>query len=302
MGKGSDLIIAAIPAYNEEKTIARVILLAEKYVSRIVVCDDGSTDMTARIAEKMGAEVIRHDRNAGYGAAIKSLFGRARELGADIMVTLDADGQHNPSDIPPLIKPIMKGSADIVVGSRFLKGAKETRDVPLYRHVGIKAITKLTNATSNCGQSDAQSGFRAYSRRALEKLRLHENGMGVSVEVLMRAREQNLKVVEVPVGCNYRGLETSTYGPLRHGAGVVMSIMRLVVEERPLLFFGVPGALSLLAGLLFGVWMLQIYVIEHHIVTNIALASIAFVLIGLFTIFTTITLYAIRRLMQKIKE
>jgi len=299
MSKGRGLIVAAIPAYNEEKTIAIIILLAEKYVDRVIVCDDGSTDMTAKVAEKMGAEVLRHKRNAGYGAAIKSLFGRARELGADIVVTLDADGQHDPSHIPLLIKPIMEGRADIVIGSRFLKGLGEKRDVPLYRHMGIKAITKLTNATSNCGVSDAQSGFRAYGRRALERLRLHENGMGVSVEILMRAREQNLRVVEVPVACNYRGLETSTHGPLTHGAGVIMSIVKLVVEVKPLVFLGLPGTVSALVGVLFGVWMLRIYAVEHLIVTNIALASIAFTLIGLFAIFTAITLYSIARLAKK---
>jgi len=302
MSKGRSLIVATIPAYNEEKTIAGVILLTQKYVDKVIVCDDGSTDMTAKIAEKMGADVLRHERNAGYGAAIKSLLGKARELGADIMITLDGDGQHDPIDIPRLVKPVLEGSADIVVGSRFLKSVKGKKDVPLYRHVGIKAITKMTNAASNSRISDAQSGFRAYSRRALEKLRLHENGMGVSVEILMKAREQNLKVVEVPVACNYQGLQTSTHGPLTHGAGVIMSIVRLVVEEKPLIFLGLPGAVSLLVGVFFGIWMLQLYAIERRIVTNIALASMAFVLIGFFAIFTAITLYAITRLTWKTKN
>jgi hypothetical protein len=133
-------------------------------------------------------------------------------------------------------------------------------------------------------------------------LDLCENGMGVSVEVLMEAKKQGLTVVEVPTGCNYHGLETSTRGPLRHGMDVVMSIVRLVVEERPLMFLGVPGAVSLLVGMLFGVWMMQIYAIEHHIVTNIALASIAFVLTGTFSLFTAITLYAITRLTRKVSQ
>jgi len=252
LGKGS-LIVASIPAYNEEKTIARMILLAKKYVDMVVVCDDGSTDMTAKIAENMGADVLRHKRNAGYGAAIRSLFGRARELGADIMITLDGDGQHDPNDIPLLLKPITEGSAAITVGSRFLKSVRATKEVPLYRHVGIKAITKLTNAASNSRMSDAQSGFRAYSRRALEKLGLHENGMGVSVEILMKAREQNLRVEEVAVNCNYKGLKTSTHGPLTHGAGVIMSIVKLVVEEKPLLFLGLSGAVSLLIWVLLNI-------------------------------------------------
>ena len=293
------LIIAAIPAYNEEKTIAKVVLLAQKYVDKVVVCDDGSTDMTAEIAERLGVEVIRHEKNIGYGAAVQSLFRRARELGANVTITFDGDGQHDPNEIPALTKPILKDDVDVAVGSRFLD--KEGReDVPFYRRVGIKAITKLAGVAINSKMSDAQHGFRAYSRKALEGLKLFENGMGVSVEILMKAKEQGLRVVEVPIGCNYHGLEnTSRYGSLRHGTGVVMSIVKLVVEDKPLVFLGVPGLASLLVGVLFGIWMLQIYAIEKRIVTNIALASIAFTIVGLFAVFTAITLYAIARLMQK---
>jgi len=294
------LIIAAIPAYNEEKTIAKTVLLAQRYVDRVVVCDDGSTDMTANIAEKLGADVVRHGGNMGYGAAIQTLFKKAKELDADAMVTLDGDGQHNPSEIPLLVEPVLERKADVVIGSRFLGDAKKMNSVPRHRRVGIRVITKLTGAASNHRLSDAQSGFRVYGRKALEGLSVFENGMGASVEILMEAKKRGLMVVEVPTGCNYHGLEkTSTHGSLKHGVSVVMSIVRLVVEERPLVFLGVPGVVSLLTGVLFGVWMLQLYAIEHRIVTNIALASVAFVLVGLFAVFTSITLYAIVRLMQK---
>jgi len=292
-------VIATIPAYNEEKTIAKVILLAQKYVDKVVVCDDGSKDMTAEIAERLGAEVIRHEKNLGYGAAIQSLFKKARELNADVMVTLDADGQHNPDEIPALLKPVLKDDVDITVGSRFLDKERQFADMPLYRRLGVKIITKLTGIAVSSELSDAQHGFRAYGRKALEGLRLFEDGMGVSVEVLIDARKRGLMIVEVPIRCNYHGLETSTSGPLRHGASVVMSIIRLVVEEKPLLFLGVPGVVSLLVGALFGVWMIQIYSLERRIVTNVALGSISFILIGLFSLFTAITLYAISRLVQK---
>jgi len=298
---GRPLIVAGIPAYNEEKTIGRVVLQAQRWANKVVVCDDGSKDMTADIAEKLGVNIVKHERNMGYGAALQSLFRRARELDADILVTLDGDGQHNPSDIPVFIKPLLEEKADIVIGSRFLHGEGAKR-IPLYRQVGIKAITRLTVAASNCGVSDAQNGFRAYGRRALERLKFYERGMGVSVEILLKAKEQYLKVIEVPVVCNYRGLETSTHAPLAHGVSVLMSIVKLVVEDHPLLFLGVPGVLSLLIGVLFGVWMLQIYALEHRIVTNVALASMTFTLIGLFAVFTAITLYAIKRLMQKVTK
>ena len=298
--KHKPLLVAAIPAFNEEKTIAKVVLHARKYVDWVVVCDDGSTDTTAEIAEHLGADVVRHERNLGYGAAIQSLFQRARELKADVMVTLDGDGQHDSNEIPALVKPVLEGKADLVVGSRFLGGLDKKNHVPRYRRLGIKTITGLASAASNSGLSDAQCGFRVYGRKALEGLSLFENGMGVSVEVLMEAKKQDLTVVEVPTGCTYSGLErTSTQGALRRGTSVIMSLVRLVVEESPLMYLGLPGVASLLIGMMFGVWMLQIYAVEHQITTNIALASIAFILIGLFAGFTAITLYGISRLVQK---
>jgi len=305
MNRNRPLIVAVIPVYNEEKTIAKVILSAQRCVNQVIVCDDGSTDMTAEIAERMGADVVHHRKNLGYGAAIQSLFKRARELDADIMITFDGDGQHNPNEIPALIRPVLKDDSDIAIGSRFLD-TKQTKSIPLYRRlgikviIGIKVITKLTGVATNSKMSDAQHGFRAYGRKALECLEVSENGMGVSVEILMKAKEKGLRVVEVPIGCNYHGLEkTSTHSPLRHGVSIVMSIVKLVVEDKPLLFLGVPGAVSLLVGVLFGVWMLQMYTIESRIVTNIALASVAFILIGLFAVFTAIMLYAITRLIEK---
>jgi len=293
-------IVAAIPAYNEERGIAKVVLLAQRYVDRVVVCDDGSTDMTAEIAEGLGAEVVRHEENLGYGAAIQSLFRRARDLGATVMVTLDADGQHDPQQIPTLIKPILNEGADIAVGSRFLDEEGSRQDIPFHRRAGIKSITKLTNVALNNEMSDAQHGFRAYSRKALEELRLFENGMGVSVEILLKASGRGLKLAQVPLSCRYQGLEkTSRYNPLRHGGSVIMSIARVIVEEKPLVSLGLPGAVFLAVGLLFGAFLLHVYVTEHHIITNVALASIAFTFIGLFAIFTAITLYAVSRLSQK---
>jgi glycosyltransferase involved in cell wall biosynthesis len=295
--KPNTLIVAAIPAFNEEHTIAKLVLEAQKHVDVVLVCDDGSTDSTADIAERMGADVIRHDRNLGYGAAIKTLFIMARELDADVLVTLDGDGQHDPCEIPSLVEPVLENKADVVLGSRFLT---KDNSVPRYRRWGIKLISKLTGAVSHHSFLDAQCGFRVYGRKALFGLDLVENGMGSSVEILMKAQRQGLTVAEVSANCRYKELEkTSTQNALGHGTSVLMAVIRLVVEERPLLFLGLPGLLSLLAGTGFGVWMLQIYAVTHRITTNIALAAIAFVLIGMFTIFTAITLYAISRQAQK---
>jgi len=296
-GKGMNMIIAGIPAYNEEKTIAKVILLTQKHVDAVVVCDDGSQDLTAKIAQRLGAIVIRHEKNIGYGAAIQTLFEKAKSLNADLLLTMDADGQHDAREIPKLIQPILENKADIVIGSRFLQ---RNSSMPLYRRFGIKVLTRMTNSSSRKNTvTDAQCGFRAYNRKAIESLVLDEDGMGASAEVLLKAKACGLAVTEVPVEVQYKGLETSTHNPLRQGLGVTSTIIRLVVEERPLTYLGIPGAVFLCIGVLFGLWAFQIYTTAGYVVTNIALASIAFALTGLFAIFTAITLYAIVRLTKK---
>jgi glycosyltransferase involved in cell wall biosynthesis len=292
-------IVVGIPAFNEEKTIAKVILRSQKYADKIVVCDDGGSDLTGEISRRLGAEVVRHETNLGYGAAIQTLFERAKELGADVLVTLDADGQHDPEDIPNVVKPIIEGSADIAVGSRFTD-VRSSSVIPWHRKAGIKLISRIVENSTKQGVADAQSGLRAYGSKSLDKLTMAEKGMGVSVEILMNARKQGLRVQEVPATCDYGSeLKKHVHNPVMHGADVIMSIIRLIVEDRPLSVLGIPAIVCLGGGVFFGVWMLQIYGAEHYIVTNIALASLAFVLIGFFLLSTSITLYAIARLAQR---
>lgn len=301
MAKMKPFIVVGIPAFNEEHSIARVVVDAQKFAGKVVVCDDGSTDYTAKIAESLGADVIRHEKNGGYGASIKSLFVRAHELNADVFVTLDADGQHEPNEIPVVINPIVEGLADVVIGSRFVDKIG-TAEMPLYRQLGAKLITKIVNGSGKSGVTDSQSGFRAYSHLALDRLNFFEDGMGASVEILLKASKQDLRIVEVPSTCKYNtgDVDTSTEHPVTHGIGVVFSLIRLIVEERPLLFLGIPSLLCLLAGVGFGLWMLQIYAVQHTLETNVALASVAFVLIGFFLLSTAITLYAIARISEKL--
>ncbi len=292
-------VVVGVPAFNEEKTIARVIIEAQKHSSKVVVCDDGSTDLTGEIAKRLGADVVKHERNLGYGAAIKSLFKHGRELDADILVTLDADGQHDPREIPVVVKPIIDGVSDVVIGSRFAD--RHLRSLmPWYRRAGVKLLTRIVENGSKNGVKDAQSGFRAYSRKSLEALDVFEDNMGVSAEILLNARKEGLRICEVPSSCSYDvNLETSSQNPVSHGLNVFVSIVKLVVEDKPLIILGVPGILSLVAGVFFGMWMLQMYSIQHQIETNIALASIAFIMIGFFCLSTSITLYAISRLARK---
>jgi glycosyltransferase involved in cell wall biosynthesis len=299
--KTKPFVVVGIPAFNEEQTIARIVLEAQKFSDIVVVCDDGSTDNTAKIARCLGADVIRHERNCGYGSSIKSLFQCAHELNADAFVTIDADGQHDPTEIPSVIKPVLEGSADIVIGSRFVD-KNGTAEMPLYRQFGAKLITKMVNGSAKNGVTDSQSGFRAYSHNALDRLNFSEAGMGASVEILLKASKADLHIVEVPSTCKYNTSNsgTSSENPLTHGLGVVWSLIRLIVEERPLLMLGVPSLIFFLAGIGFGSWMLQNYAVTHMIQTNIALASMGFILIGFFLLSTAITLYAISRVSSKL--
>jgi len=293
------MIVAGIPAYNEEKTIAKVILLVQKHVDKVVVCDDGSEDLTQDIARRLGAVVVRHEKNMGYGAAIQALFRKAKELDADLLLTIDADGQHDAEEIPRLLQPILENKADIVIGSRFLK---PKNGMPAYRRFGVKVLTKMTNGSKGGGSlTDGQCGLRAYNKQAIECLDFNESGMGISAEIIMTARNHDLRIAEVPVNVHYHNLETSTHNPLRHGLGVLSTIIRLVVEERPLFYLGLPGVVFLMVGASFGLWTAQLYAIEHRIVTNVFLVAIVFVVLGVFTTFTAITLYAVLRVTQKLK-
>jgi len=295
------LIVAGIPAYNEEKNIAKVIVQATKYVDKVIVVDDGSIDLTAEIAEKLGATVIRHPVNIGYGAAIKSVFKTARNMGAGILVTIDADSQHDPKEIPKLIQPIANSDSDIVIGSRFI-GGEGIRAIPAYRRYGMKVLNKLTGAVSKSRVSDTQSGFRAYSRKAIENLEIYEDGMGIGSEIIIKARTRNLRIAEVPITCLYGGIETSTQNPLAHAANVIISVISVTAEKRPILFFGLPGTIALLVGVYFWLQLLNLYVTLHYFVVSVALIAATTTLLGIFFIFTAIILYAIANLMRKIKE
>jgi len=288
---GKPFVVACIPALDEERTIAKVAIQAMKFVDKVVVVDDGSSDMTGEIAERLGAEVIRHERNMGYGASLASLFRRAREIGPDVMVTLDGDGQHRPDDIPNLVKPVFDGKADVVIGSRFLD-EKSGNSIPGYRRKGIKLITDVTRAVSFDHITDAQSGYRAYSRKALGLIDPTEYGMGASTEILLLAKEHGLSVVEVPAEIDYDG-DSNSSNPLTHGVGVILSMVKHISMKRPLLFYGVPGFLALVIAAMFWVWTLQVFAATRQVITNVALIAIGATIVGLMLLTTGIILWVL---------
>lgn len=261
-----------------------------RHVDKVIVCDDGSTDMTGEIAERLGAEVVKHKRNLGYGAALTTLFERAREEKADIMITIDADGQHNPDDIPNLIEPIISGESDVTIGSRFI--GKNEDKVPLYRKIGIGIITKMTNAMAHGEITDAQSGLRAYNRKAMELIKPCEMGMGASTEIIMKANSNGLRIGEVPTKIIYDE-DSSTHNPLSHGIDVVLSTVKHLSIKHPLTFYGIPGIMCLTVAFAFWVWTLQIFAITRQVITNIALIAIGTTIVGLMLLITALQLWVL---------
>jgi len=289
-------VIAGIPAYNEEKTIAKVVLLAKKYVDKVIVVDDGSRDMTAEIAEALGAEVIRHKENMGYGAALRTIFHKAREENADILVILDADGQHDPEEIPTLIEPLLKDEADLVIGSRFLGRT----DAKKYRALGIKIITKTANLLVGTKLTDAQSGFRAYNKKAIQVIRPTDDGMGASVEILTQAIEAKLRIREVPITIKYSGLKTSSQNPIIHGAGVMNTLISKTIARRPLRYLGIPGIMSIGIGIFFVTWLVTLFNQTRYFSLPMAIIAIGFLSTGILLVLTAIQIHIIRNLEKKL--
>ena len=283
-------IAIGLPAFNEEKNIASIILQLKNKYEIIIVCDDGSSDLTSEISQEMGAIVVKHKKNFGYGAAIRSLFLKAQELECDILVTFDADGQHKVSEIEDVVNPIIENDADIVIGSRFL-GTIEGK-IPSYRKLGIKAITNLVNTNTGKKITDSQSGFRAYNKKVLKKILPSDSGMGVSTEILIKANNFKFKIDEVPITISYEG-DTSSQNTMTHGTSVILSTMKFISIEHPLKFYGIPGAIFLAIGLFFIVWTIQEFTEAGKIITNISLIATGSTIFGMILTMTSILLYSL---------
>lgn len=285
--------VAVIPAYNEDRFIGSLVLKVSEYVNTVIVVDDGSTDDTALVAHAAGAIVVQHQANCGKGTALNSGLCAARVLAPQVTIILDADGQHCADDIPAVARPVLEGRADLVVGSRFLE---QQNDIPPYRIIGQHALTLITNLLSGTGLTDSQSGFRAFSRRALKTVTWQTSGFAVESEMQFAMRECGLAVMEVPIKCIYA--EPAKRNPIAHGLEVISGLLRLVGQYRPLLFFGVVGMLLLLVGLAWGIWVVNIYLTNHALAVGHAMISVLFVLLGQQALFSGIILHSVRGFLQ----
>jgi len=287
-------LIAAVPACDEERTIAKVVLRALRHVDKVLVVDDGSRDDTAIIAEKLGAVVIKHERNLGKGAALRTCLNWAEKAGASVVVTLDADGQHDPDEIPNLVAPILKGEADIVVGAR-----TTLSDMPSYRRFGSRILDRLTGVRANGVVVDTQSGFKAYSKRAIKSITPSEDGMGADSEMLMKAKLKSLRIVQVPVTIRYKGLDTSSLNPIYHWLDVFSGAVKFVSIRHPLMFYGGFSAIMFFIALIFGFQTLEYYSREGRVITNLALISIATGILGFLSLFTGIILFTLINVLRE---
>ncbi|MCS5526428.1 MAG: glycosyltransferase family 2 protein, partial [Candidatus Poseidoniales archaeon] len=234
-------VIVGMPLYNEEETVGSVVLQSLSHADEVLCVDDGSSDSSARIAGNVGATVKHHRANKGYGAALKSIFQHALEKDACALVILDSDGQHDPNDIPVLLEPILSGDADFVIGSRFIEGGSGD-DMPAYRKLGVKVITAASNLTSDLSIRDTQSGFRAFSRDALKRIKFDQNGMESTLEMLEQCNEYGLAVKEVPTIIRYDVPKGSRFTAMSHGFTVLSYALISLSQKKPFLAFGLPGA------------------------------------------------------------
>jgi len=274
----SNKVVAALPAYNEERTLPKIIHAAKQYVDAVIVVDDGSMDATAAVARDAGAIVIQHNTNIGYGAALQTIFATARNIEAEALVILDSDGQHNPDDIEKLLKPLLSG-ADVVIGSRFL--TKTKTQIPSYRKAGMKVLDTATAAAGVKNVTDTQSGFRAYNKKAIDAITINTSGMSAGSEILIQASDANLHISEVPITASYNPSTQSTHNPVSHGIEVLGRIIALISYRRPLPAFGIPGLILFVIGVAWGIFAIYNYEVSKIVSIPLSILSGVFMFLGL---------------------
>ena len=250
-------VVITIPACNEEKTIGKAIKTIKEVMNntlhnyRILVVDDGSKDNTAKIAKKNGAIVYSHPKNYGLAETFKTEIAKSLELKPDAIVHIDADLQYQPQEIPKLIDEIKKGY-DLVLGSRF-KGKIE--EMPSIKKFGNIAFSKVVSQVSGLKLSDAQTGFRAFTRKVAEDINITSNHT-YTQEQIIRAVKQKFRVKEVPIYFAKRdGKSRLISNPFGYAIRAWINIIRTYRDYEPLKFFGILGTIILSVGFILGLYL-----------------------------------------------
>jgi glycosyltransferase involved in cell wall biosynthesis len=287
-----------LPAYNEEVSIGSIVLLTSQYADNVIVVDDGSSDRTAAIARKAGAHVVVHEVNKGKGAALKTGFTAAVSIGADIIVTMDSDGQHNPADIPRIAAPIIDGTAEMVNGSRYL--SHSDKNTPVYRRIGQTILDTATNMNSGLKITDSQSGFRAFAASTKNVFRFSAQGMAIESEMLADAGRSGLRIKEVEIGVRY-DVDGSTISPIKHGLGVLLMVLKDVEFNRPLYYFTAPGIVLGLVGLFMGANFLREFMLGKGLYFGPTMVMILLIIVGTFMTLTGLLLHSMAEVARKTK-
>jgi glycosyltransferase involved in cell wall biosynthesis len=296
------MITAVIPAFNEEKTVSQVVEGARRHVAEVIVVDDGSEDATSGKAMSAGARIVRIPRNSGKANALAIGLTTAALNGSNIVVCLDADGQHDPNDIPRIVQPILDGRADVVIGSRFLD-AQSKEMIPGYRRLGQGVLTLATNIGSTVKVTDSQSGFRAFRREVVEGFDYSSaQGMEIESSMVRNAVKRGLRIEEVSIVAKYEGLDTSTLKPGSHGFNVLGSVLKSIRSEHPLMYFGASGFVMTIVGVFFGLYSIQGYIETRALPFGPSLIAVMLTALGVLFVLVGLILNAISEMVNTTKS
>jgi len=293
-------IIVLIPAYNEELTITSIVMLSKKFSDRVIVVDDGSRDRTSELAIMAGAEVIRSETNMGKAEALMTGFQRCRELHTKCIVMIDGDGQMDPALIPQITAPVLKGEADLVIGSRFL--GDDLKNIPRYRKLGLWVLNRVVNFSSSSNITDSQSGYRALSHSALDNITLNSNKYNIESDMIIHLQEKGMRIVEVPVSIRYDVPNGHKQTPTHQGLSVMGHIVSYIGYRHPLIIFGVPGTFFfLMGGFICMATFIEWPILFNWTLVSQGIAGTVILGIGIFLMFAALMLNSLALLMSNLK-
>ena len=292
--------LAIIPCHNEEATVANVILKTKRFVTEVIVVDDGSSDETRKIAQEAGAVVLSHKHNRGKGAAIRTGFQYALKKNFDYIITIDGDGQHDPLEIPQLLHNVINNGHDISVGYR----VGQNTEMPMWRRVGKRVLDYTTSMGTGGFVTDSQCGFRAFNKKAIEQItpQLRGEAFSIESEQLIKAHESGLKVTNTNVTCKYKDLQTSTKNPATHGLSVLGYVIWVVAERRPLLLISVPGFIAVVLGLMLGLYTLHYGTQSTVLFLSYLLLVSILLILGAVAVFVGLLLHVVPRILTRQRD